>query len=348
MSVRINRWRAMTAVMTLALCGPGNGMTPNARGAEDEQEQRREVTIAVFDLDVLKGVDADAQAVTDQVMTLLSTLDGVTLVNRDQLKKVADEHRIALSGLVDGESAVRVGRFVSAQYVVVGRASRIGQTFYLVLKLIDVETTVQTTVAAKAPTERGFDAVLERLEEPLEREIRRMQAPLDNDDDRALAELRERAKPLAGKVFLVQVDERHIDRPLRDPAAQMAVVQRLRSLGLETVAPKDPVDGWKRSLLETGRYGEQAIDYLVEGEGVSACAAELQGLTSCRARVELRIVAVPGRAVTASDRGVGAGVDLVEALAAKTALEHAARQAIDEVIAELAELVNEADVANTD
>ena len=66
--------------------------------------------------------------VTDQLNTMLSALPQVTLVNRDQIKKVADEHQMALSGLVDNAAAVKIGKFLSAQYVVVGRASKIGQT----------------------------------------------------------------------------------------------------------------------------------------------------------------------------------------------------------------------------
>ena len=53
---------------------------------------------------------------------------------------------------------------------------------------------------------------------------------------------------------------------------------------------------------------------------------------SCRARVELRLIPVPGRAIVTSDRGVAAGVDLVEDLAAKTALEEAGTQACDAVV----------------
>jgi hypothetical protein len=89
---------------------------------------------------------------------------------------------------------------------------------------------------------------------------------------------------------------------------------------------------WKESLRKTGKYGEQKVDFLLEGEGTSAFAAQLNGLTSCRARVELRLIPVPGRTIATSDRGVAAGVDLVEALAAKTALEEAGTQACDAVI----------------
>ena len=95
-------------------------------------------------------VGVEGQAVTDQVNTMLAALPQVTLVNRDQIKKVAEEQQMALSGLVDNAAAVKIGKFLSAQYIIVGRASKIGQTFYLVLKIVDVETTVQTTVSAKA------------------------------------------------------------------------------------------------------------------------------------------------------------------------------------------------------
>ena len=53
--------------------------------------------------------------------------------------------------------------------------------------------------------------------------------------------------------------------------------------------------------------------------------------------MDLRLIAVPGRAVTVSDRGVAARVDLVESLAAKAALEDAAANALDAVILRVAE-----------
>ena len=104
------------------------------------------------------------------------------------------------------------------------------------------------------------------------------------------------------------------------------------SLGISVIAPKDPPDGWREALLETGKYGDRKVDFLLEGEGTSAYAAQIQGLTSCRARVELRLIPVPGRVVDLSDRGVAAGNDLVESLAAKSALEEAGMQAADAVV----------------
>ena len=311
---------------------PQSGNLPAGRQVRNPQSALRPIRVAVFDFDVLKGVDMESAALTDQVNTMLAAMDKVTIVNRDQIKKVADEHKMALSGLVDSASAAQLGKFLSANYVIVGRASKIGQTNYLVLKIIDVGTTVQTTVSAKAAAEAGLEALLERLKGELTPRVRELQKPLAAEDDAALAKVREAAKPLAGKVILVDVTETHVNRPLADPAAQMAVANRLKAVGIEVIVPKDPVDGWKKSLLETGRYGMQKVDFLVEGEGVSAYAAEMQGMISCRARVELRLIAVPGRNVTISDKGVAARVDLVESLAAKAALEDAGVNALDAVV----------------
>ena len=155
---------------------------PPAKSQAEASEKLRPIRMAIFDVDVLQGVGVEGPAVTDQLSTMLSALPQVTVVNRDQIKKVAEEHQIALSGLVDTPSAVKLGKFLSAQYIVVGRASKIGQTFYLVLKIVDVETTVQTTVSAKASAESGFESVLNRLGEPLAADIRRLQRPVAESD----------------------------------------------------------------------------------------------------------------------------------------------------------------------
>ena len=328
--VRMNcEWRCVGLFLALA----GLWLASAAAAEKDDAPAKlRPIRLAIFDVDALREVGVEGSAVTDQINKMLSALPQVTLVDRIQIKKVAEEHQMALSGLVDNAAAIKIGKFLSAQYVVVGRASKIGQQFYVVLKIVDVETTVQTTVSAKAPTESGFEAVLERLDRPLADNIRQLQRPIIEAEDTAIVELRKLAEPLLGKVLLVAVEETHIGRPLRDPAAQMAVMQRLRSLGLSVIVPNGPVADWRESLLKTGMYGEEKVDFLLEGEGTSALAAQIHGLTSCRARVELRLVAVPGRKIATSDRGVAAGVDLVEALAAKTALEEAGTQAADAVI----------------
>src|SRR5262249_39101339 len=144
------------AAMALAVCSL-------AQAQADKKAEGTELRIAVFDLDAREGFGIDAKALTDQVTTILSSIGNVRLIERAELSKVAEEQKIGLSGLSDA-NALKLGKFVNAQYLVVGRGSKIGQTNYVVLKIIDVETTVQTTVATKAAVADGTDKLLERLE----------------------------------------------------------------------------------------------------------------------------------------------------------------------------------------
>ncbi len=312
---------------------------PAAKAAAKEPPLRQ-ITVAVFDMDVNKEVEVNVGALTDRVNVMLAAMKNVTIVNRGQIKKVAEEHKMNLAGLVDSASAATLGKFLMAQYVVVGRASRIGGSLYLTLKVIDVQTTVQTTVSVKSSAERGAEGLVEKLSGTLEPQIVQLQQPVEPQEDAAMKKLREAAAKLKDKVFMVEVSETHINRPLRDPAAQMAITNRLRSAGLDVIVLKDPPEDWKKTLMQNGKYEDQKVDYLIEGEGVSAFAAEIQGLTSCRARVELRVILLPGRKIVHNDRGVASAVDMIEALAAKTALEEAGVNAVDAVVARMAEAVD--------
>jgi curli biogenesis system outer membrane secretion channel CsgG len=120
---------------------PGKTAQKAATPKQESTGKLRPIRVAIFDVDVLPDVSVQSPAVTDQLNAILSTQPEVTLVNREQIKKVAEEHQIALSGPVETASAVKLGKFLSAQYIVTGRASQIGPTLYLVLKIVDVETT---------------------------------------------------------------------------------------------------------------------------------------------------------------------------------------------------------------
>ncbi len=296
--------------------------------ASEEKDELRAIRVAVFPIGATADVKVDPDALTDQLNTLASILPEVTLVDRADLEKTAEEQKLALSGLVDPDSAVKLGKVLNAQYILVGRASKIGQTHYMVLKLVDVETTRQTTISAKAPVSKGMEVVLEKIGTELEEKVAAICAtPLDAEEQAKLKSLQKLLKPFRGKTFLVQVSEEHVNRHTEDPAAQMAITHLLAWLDIQFVVPKDPPTDWKEHLLETATYDGQEVDYLLEGEGVSEFAGRVQGLISCRARVELRLIKLPGKSVMTIDKGVAAGVDLTESLSCKAALEKAGKAA---------------------
>lgn len=334
--IQTKRFFAAMALSMLILCVDGFARSTSAPTATKAKgcgdNGLRPIRVAVFDVDVVKGVDVDPGALTDQVNMILSIMPKVTVVNRDQLEKAAQEHKMSLAGLVDSEAAVQLGKFVSAQYVIVGRASKIGSSYFLVLKIVDTETTIQELVSVKATVDQGLETLVERLMPVLTHKIAQVQKPLTREERSNLERIKKLAAFMKGKTVLLDIPEKHLSRPLTDPAATMAISHHLQGLGIRVIIPKDPQKGWKSALLDAGMYRDQKADFLLEGDAVSAFAAEIQGLVSCRARVELRLIPLPGHNVQLMESGVDSHVDLVEAFAAKIALEKAGVQAFNALI----------------
>jgi tetratricopeptide (TPR) repeat protein len=117
--------------------------------AADEQPvgaQRPAMVVAVAPFDALgaDGVRLDAgravaQAMADLISSQLSEAPGLTLVERVRIDQVLSEQSLALSGLLDPSTAVRVGRLLKADVVIVGRIrSLAGAQFLATLRAIAV------------------------------------------------------------------------------------------------------------------------------------------------------------------------------------------------------------------
>ncbi len=285
--------------------------------------------LAVFELQVDKKLPITPEAATDRVLALCGATENLTLVDRAELARVADEHKISLSGLTDAGAGVKLGRFVAATHILVGRLSTIGQSNYLILKLVDVQTTEQKVISLRARAGESMDMLFDPLEAKLAEALAPKPVPNAVGDD---ADLKQFAGWLNGSTVIIDISESHVNRPLADPSSAVAAFNLLQELGVNVVLPNAPPAGWKDGVRTSGLYQDGKVDYLLEGEGLSSFAAEIQGLTSCRARVELRLVPVPGRNVMITEMGIGAEVDLAEALAAKAALEEATRDAVAKVL----------------
>ena len=96
--------------------------------------------------------DLIANAVTDRIFTV---------VDRQQLDHIRAEQNIQLSGEVDDNTALSIGRFSGAQTVVTGWISSLGGYFRLTVRALDVETAhVQGQYNRVIGTERAMAALI--------------------------------------------------------------------------------------------------------------------------------------------------------------------------------------------
>lgn len=110
-------------------------------GWGSDADVTRTSTVAVMPL-VGQGVDeASSQVATDALSDELLRTGKVRVMERSQMESILKEQGFQHSGACDGaECAVQVGKLLSIGKMVVGTLGRIGSTYSLSVRIVDVET----------------------------------------------------------------------------------------------------------------------------------------------------------------------------------------------------------------
>jgi hypothetical protein len=86
------------SVPALVAADPADKQEKQPAAQAPASEKPRPIRVAVFDMDIVEGVDVKAPALTDYLNTAIAALPQVTVLNRDQITRVATEHKVALPG----------------------------------------------------------------------------------------------------------------------------------------------------------------------------------------------------------------------------------------------------------
>jgi len=96
--------------------------------------------VAVLDFESIPPNQNLARSVSEILRTELVNLKNYEVVERASLQKILTEQKLQLSDALDEKNAVRVGKLAGTQVVVIGSIVKIGQTYTLNSRFIDVET----------------------------------------------------------------------------------------------------------------------------------------------------------------------------------------------------------------
>jgi len=113
-------------------------------------------TVAVLYFDY-SGKDADMgvlrKGLAQMLISDLSSLDGVRLVERDRLEEILAELKLAQSGKIDPSTAAKVGKLLGARYMVLGGYFDLMGTLRADARVVEVESgkVVQSTGATGKP-----------------------------------------------------------------------------------------------------------------------------------------------------------------------------------------------------
>jgi hypothetical protein len=244
------------------------------------------------------------------ITTHLSTQENVATVERQELAKLLGEQELGASGMVDPATAARIGHLTGARVLVTGRMFTVAGETTAALKVMSTETGrvygVAENFSPDAAPSGPAGKLATKIGEVLKMRRDALVARVLSDDDRA-ARIKQK---LAGKSLpsvAISIPEQHIASPVIDPAAETEIGLILGKAGF---------------TILTGESAAKA-DYQIKGEAFSEAGIRRGGLISCRARVEVKVVAREGGRVALMDRQVAWSVDTAEHVSAKGALQAA-------------------------
>ena len=96
--------------------------------------------IAIIDFEGISVSEADAKALTQRLTSEMIKLEVYQVLERSEMKRLLEEQKFQYSGCVDLKCAVELGKMLGAKYMVVGSISKVGSTYSIDSRLIDVET----------------------------------------------------------------------------------------------------------------------------------------------------------------------------------------------------------------
>ncbi len=104
--------------------------------------------LVVYDFDASDQYKPVALILTEALREELFLLNRFTLVNRENLGEVLKEMTLQQTGLLDEKEAVKTGKGMAANEVIVGKVSQLGKNYVLQAKRVDVETLATLGIAS--------------------------------------------------------------------------------------------------------------------------------------------------------------------------------------------------------
>ena len=312
---------------------PGDTAKPHAARLDESKQPPTVYPVAIFAfLERGAGVKGYGEKISDILFASLATQEKIHLVDRADIKKVLEEQELNVSGIVAPDRATQIGQLTGAKILLTGSVIEVGDSLYLVAKIIGTETSRVLGQSVKGRTTDDLATLAEQLAKKVATTITtqadKLVAKVVKRQDRIKA-LNEALGNAKRPAVLVRITERHVGQSTLDPAAQTELLFFCTESGFEVIDPE--------------KGSAEKADVIITGEGISEFAGRHGNLISVKARLELKATHRATGKVLAADRQVTVAVSLVEQIAGKHALEQAAMDIALRMLPKVVERWNKAD-----
>lgn len=283
------------------------------------------MTVAILDFES-SGESGNGRQIAETLMALMTDAPGIQFVDRAAMLKILQEHELNLTGMVESDKAVRIGKLVGARILITGKIFALDKTAYITAKMISTETSRVEGVLVRGKLEDDIGRLIIELGEKLQKRLNENGGKLaatEPANDR-LAELKARLAKSAKLKVAIRVKEEHHSTAVQaiDPAVETELRMMLQQCGFIVVGNDATA---------------QKPDVIISGEAFSELAGRLGNMVSCSARIELVMTSGKNGQIILTDRTVARAVDLSEQIAAKNALQKGAYELGIRVLTRFAE-----------
>ncbi len=121
-------------------------------------------TIAVLSLEAKNVSQETADAVADILSTELFNSQRFNVIERQAITRILEEQKLQMTGVTDMNQAVEIGKLLNVAKIMIGSVSRLGDTFIVNTRLVDVKTGA-LELAQNAKSTRGEEGLTSAISE---------------------------------------------------------------------------------------------------------------------------------------------------------------------------------------
>lgn len=306
------------------------------------------ITVAIIDFESKAPGNPELGKQLGDILTArMSIYDQFKLVERQKLEDLLKEHQLNLTGMVDTNQAIKVGKMLGARIMIFGRAFPVDKDLYIVVKVVGTETSLVKGVIAKGNLEGNLSDIIDELVDKLADGLEKWAPKLLPKNERLENKIEVLKKQLAGKklpTVAIVIPEEHIRQRIVDPASETEMKKIFKEVGFNVIEAKgQAISKWAKDFQKDPKKTVPTsladVDILITGEGFSDFGARFGGLVSCVARLEAQVTERGTGYIIASERTTRRAVDLSEAVAGKTALQGCGHELAIKIVKQIAQWV---------
>jgi len=134
--------------------------------------QQEKMRLAILDLNPEKVDASTARMVSDLLRTELFNTGLFRVIERKEMEAILKEHELLISGCIETECAVEIGKLLSARKMLVGTVGKLGEKYFINARIVDVELgEIEFADSAKAESEGDLDIAVKEFAQKLSKRI---------------------------------------------------------------------------------------------------------------------------------------------------------------------------------